>query len=383
VIIGVPSEILEGENRVAITPETAAKYIKRGLEVRIEKNAGLKAGFRDEDYEKVGAKIVESKNEIYSESDIILKVQKPIIWSEANKNELEMMKKNALLVSFIYALNNPSLVKLAAENNINVIAMDMIPRITIAQRMDALSSQSSVAGYKAVMLCANALGKMFPLMMTAAGTVTPAKVVALGAGVAGLQAIGTAKRLGAIVEASDVRPQAKQEVESLGAKFIEVETDQTMQDEGGYAKEASKEFLEKQKQLLFKKITEADVVITTALVPGKKAPILVTEEMVKNMKQGSVILDMAVEFGGNCEISEPGKTVEKYGVIIIGEKNLPSLVPYHASELYARNLQALIDYILDKENNLKLNLEDQILSSALVSFQGKVSNEKIINLLNN
>lgn len=380
-IVGVPKEIADGEKRVAITPETAAKYVKRGLEVIIQKGAGQKAGFLDDDYIKAGAKIAETSGEVYSSSDIILKVQKPLVSDDSKENELRLLKKGSLLISFVYALNNPEFAKLAADNEVNVIAMDMIPRITIAQRMDALSSQSSVAGYKAVLLCANALGKMFPLMMTAAGTVTPAKVVVLGAGVAGLQAIGTAKRLGAIVEASDVRPQAKQEVESLGAKFIEVETSESMQDESGYAKEASQEFLEKQKQLLFKKITEADVVITTALVPGKKAPILVTEEMVKNMKKGSVILDMAVEFGGNCEISEAGKTVEKHGVIIIGEKNLPSLVPYHASELYARNLAALVDYLLDKENNLKLNLEDQILSSALISFDGKVVNQKVLNLL--
>jgi NAD(P) transhydrogenase subunit alpha len=246
--------------------------------------------------------------------------------------------------------------------------------------MDALSSQANIAGYKSVILAANYLGKIFPLMMTAAGTISPAKVVIMGAGVAGLQALGTAKRLGAVVEVSDIRPSAKEEVQSLGGKFIEVETTENMQDERGYAKEASEEFLRKQKELIFKHVTEADIVITTALVPGKKAPILVTEEMVKNMKPGSVVLDMAVEFGGNCEISEYGKTVKKYDITIIGEPNLASLVPTHASEMYAKNLLALIQHI-GKNGQVELKLEDEIVKGCLVSRNGEVINDRIKELL--
>jgi NAD(P) transhydrogenase subunit alpha len=246
--------------------------------------------------------------------------------------------------------------------------------------MDALSSQANIAGYKSVVMCADTLGKIFPLMMTAAGTISPAKVVIMGAGVAGLQALGTAKRLGAVVEVSDIRTAVKEEVLSLGGKFIEVEGAEDMQDAGGYAKEASEEFLKKQKELIFKHITEADIVITTALVPGRKAPVLVTEEMVKNMRPGSVVLDMAVEFGGNCEVSEKGKNVNKNGVTIIGEPNLPSLVPTHSSEMYAKNILSLIQHI-GKEGNVELNLEDEIVQGSLITHNGEVINQRIKDLL--
>ena len=258
--------------------------------------------------------------------------------------------------------------------------MDMIPRTTLAQKMDALSSQANIAGYKSVILCANALGKIFPLMITAAGTISPAKVVIMGAGVAGLQALGTARRLGAVVEVSDIRPQVKEEIQSLGGKFIEVPTDASMQDAGGYAKEASAEFLEKQKALIFKHVTEADIVITTALVPGKKAPVLVTEEMIKKMRPGSVVLDMAVEFGGNCEVSELGKTIKKHGVTIIGEPNLPSLVPQHSSEMYAKNLFGFLTYV-SKDGKVELDLENEIVKGALITYNGEVVNQRIKELI--
>lgn len=258
--------------------------------------------------------------------------------------------------------------------------MDAIPRTTLAQKMDALSSQANIAGYKAVIMCANTLGKIFPLMMTAAGTISPAKVVIMGAGVAGLQALGTAKRLGAVVEVSDIRPAVKEEVQSLGGKFIEVEGAEDMQDEGGYAKEASEEFLQKQKELIFKHVTNADIVITTALVPGKKAPVLVTEEMVKNMRPGSVVLDMAVEFGGNCEVSEKGKTVKKHGVNIIGEPNLPSLVPTHSSDVYAKNILALLEHI-GKEGTVELNFDDEIVKGSVITYNGEVVQERTKALL--
>lgn len=373
-IISIPKEIFPGENRVACVPDVASKLIKAGYEVQIEKDAGLNAGFKNDQYEKTGAKIVENPDQLYSNADVILKVQKP------TNDELKKLKKGSLLISFVYALHYPEAAKNCAENGIDLIAMEMVPRTTLAQKMDALSSQMNLAGYKSVILAANHLGKIFPLMMTAAGTISPAKVVIMGAGVAGLQALGTAKRLGAVVEVSDIRPSVKEEVQSLGGKFIEVETTENMQDEGGYAKEASEEFLKKQKELIFKHITEADIVITTALVPGKKAPVLVTEEMVKNMRPGSVVLDMAVEFGGNCEISEKGKIVKKYEVTIIGEPNLPSMVPTHASEMYSKNILSLIQHI-GKDGKIELKAEDEILKGCLVTRNGEVINERIKELL--
>lgn len=381
-IIAVPKEIMEGENRVAIVPDVVSKLIKKGFEVRVEKNAGLKAGFPDEKYLNAGAKIINDVEELYQNANIVLKVQRPIIHPAKGKHELELIGKGKLLISFFYSLHYPDVAKKAADLGVDVISMDAIPRTTLAQRMDALSSQANIAGYKSVILAANYLHKIFPMMMTAAGTISPAKVVIMGAGVAGLSALGTAKRLGAVVEVSDVRPQVKEEVQSLGGKFIEVPTDESMQDASGYAKEQSEEFLRKQKELIFKHITEADIVITTALIPGKKAPILVTEEMVKNMRPGSVILDMAVEFGGNCELSEKGKVVEKYNVTIIGEPNLPSLVPYHASEMYARNLLNLIDYS-SKDGNFIHNMDDEIIGGATIVKDGKVVHEKTKTLLQN
>jgi NAD(P) transhydrogenase subunit alpha len=246
--------------------------------------------------------------------------------------------------------------------------------------MDVLSSQANIAGYKSVLMAANELGKIFPLMMTAAGTISPAKVVIMGAGVAGLQALGTAKRLGAVVEVSDIRTAVKEEVQSLGGRFIEVEGAEDMQDAGGYAKEATPEFLQKQKETIFKHVTEADIVITTALVPGRKAPVLVSEEMVKNMRPGSVVLDMATEFGGNCEISERGKTVKKYGVSIIGESNLPSLVPTHSSEMYSKNILSLILHI-GKEGKVALNLNDEIVKGSLITHNSEVINQRVKDLI--
>lgn len=375
-VIGIPKEILPGENRVAATPEVVSKYIKAGFNVQVERDAGINAGFTNEKYADAGAKVLDSASELLQSSDIVLKVQRPVENESLNKNELDLMKPGTLLITFLYPLHYHDLVKKCAEKKINVISMDMIPRTTLAQKMDALSSQANLAGYKSVLLCANALGKIFPLMMTAAGTISPAKVVIMGAGVAGLQALGTAKRLGAVVEVSDIRPQVKEEVQSLGGRFIEVPTDASMQDAGGYAKEASAEFLEKQKALIFKHITEADIVITTALVPGKKAPVLVTEEMVKKMRLGSVVLDMAVEFGGNCEVSELGKTVKKYGVTIIGEPNLPSLVSHHASDMYSKNILSLVQHI-SKEGKIELKLEDEIVKGSLITFNGEVINQRI------
>lgn len=378
-IIAIPKELLPGENRVACVPDVASKLIKSGFEIIVEKNAGLSAGFRDDQYIKAGAKIANTVEELYTNADIIFKVQRPTN-HPTGKHEIDLYKKGSLLISLAYVLHYPEVAKKCAENGIDFIAMDMIPRTTLAQKMDALSSQANIAGYKSVILAANHLGKIFPLLMTAAGTISPAKVVIMGAGVAGLQALGTAKRLGAVVEVSDIRPSVKEEVQSLGGKFIEVETTENMQDAGGYAKEASPEFLKRQQELIFKHVTEADIVITTALVPGKKAPILVTEEMVKNMRAGSVVLDMATEFGGNCEISERGKTVKKYDVTIIGESNLPSLVPTHASEMYSKNILSLIQHI-SKDGKISLNLDDEIVKGCLITRNGEIINQRVKDLI--
>lgn len=379
-VIGIPREIVEGENRVACVPDVASKLIKKGFTILVEKNAGIKAGFTNEKYSQAGAEIVDDLQQLYQSSDIILKVQRPVEHPSYKKNELELMKKGTLLICFLYSLHNFELAKKGAEVGVDIISMDAIPRTTLAQRMDALSSQANLAGYKSVILAANHLNKIFPLMMTAAGTISPARVVIMGAGVAGLSALGTAKRLGAVVEVSDVRPQVKEEVQSLGGKFIEVPTDESMQDAGGYAKEQSEEFLKKQKELIFKHVTEADIVITTALIPGKKSPVLVTEEMVKNMKPGAVILDMAVEFGGNCELSEKGKTVEKFGVTIIGEPNLPSLVPYNASDMYSKNLLSLIEYA-SQNGIFVVDMKDEIFKSAVIVRNGEVVHQSTKELL--
>lgn len=375
-ILAVPKEITPGEKRVSISPDTASKLVKLGFEVQVETEAGKNAGFSDNAYTSAGAKIADNSKSLYSSADIILKVQKP------SDEELKTIKKGSYVISFIFPLSHHETIKTAKEKGINILAMDAIPRITRAQSMDALSSQANLAGYKSVLMCANELGKIFPLMMTAAGTITPAKVVIMGAGVAGLQALGTAKRLGAVVEVSDIRPAVKEEVQSLGGKFIEVEGAEDMQDEGGYAKEASAEFLQKQKDLLFKHITEADVVITTALVPGKKAPVLVTKEMVEKMKPGSVILDMAVEFGGNCELSELNKTVEKHGVKIIGEPNIPSLIAKDASEVYSKNILNLLKLIA-KDGELNLDMEDDIVKAIFIVKDGEIIHQPTLESINN
>lgn len=379
-VIAIPKEILPGENRVSIVPDVASKLIKKGFTIHVEQGAGKNAGFTDEQYSGAGAKLFSSLEELYSSADIVLKVQRPIDHPEKGKHELDLMKEGTLLIALLYSLHYPQVAKHCAEKGINVISMDAIPRTTLAQKMDALSSQANIAGYKSVLMAANELGKIFPLMMTAAGTIQPARVVIMGAGVAGLQALGTAKRLGAIVEVSDIRPAVKEEVESLGGRFIEVDSEEDMQDEGGYAKEASEEFLKKQKELIFKHVSNADIVITTALVPGRKSPVLVTEEMVKAMRPGSVVLDMAVEFGGNCEISENGKTITKHDVTIIGEPNLPSLVATNSSEVYSKNLMALLDHIV-KEGKLALDLEEEIVKGSLISYNKEVVQERTKSLL--
>jgi len=362
-IIGIPKETRANENRIAISADVVKLFIKAGHSVNITKNAGYNAGQLDEKLKEAGALIQSGNKEIYSNSEVIIQVNPPDI------EQIKCMKKDTILISHLYAYTQPDLLKALLENEITSFAMEAVPRISRAQSMDALSSQANLAGYKAVLLGANALGKIFPLLMTAAGSIKPSKVLIFGAGVAGLQAIATAKRLGAIVECTDVRPETKEQVESLGGKFLEVKSESGVTTEGGYAKEVSAEYLAKQKELVSKHVAEADIVITTALVMGKKAPVLVTAEMVKTMKPGSVIVDMAVESGGNCELSEKEKTVVKEGVTIIGESNIPSLLAVNASELYAKNIWALFSHLTSKDG-FKWEMEEEITKGCLITKGG-------------
>ena len=360
--LSVPKETKLKENRVALTPEVVKGLVKKGFEILVEAGAGVNSFYENEAYKNAGAAIAD-KNKCYSDADVVLKVNAPL------PDEIAMMKKEAVLISFMFAATNPQLVESCAKAGISAFSMDAVPRISRAQKMDALSSQANLAGYKAVLMAADTLGKILPMMTTAAGTIRPSKVVIFGAGVAGLQAIATAKRLGAVVEVSDIRPETKEQVQSLGGKFIEVKGDDSIKTEGGYVKGVSEEFLKKQQELVSKHVKEADIVITTALIPGRKAPVLVTEEMVKSMKFGSVILDMAVESGGNVVGSELNKTVVKHGVTIIGEGNIPSLLPLNASELYAKNIETLLLHLADKDK-FKWEMEEEITKGSLIVHKG-------------
>jgi len=360
-ILGVPKETKIKENRVALTPDVVKDLVKKGFEVVIESGAGLNSFYNDDAYTAVGAKIAD-KNAVYA-SDVLLKVNAPTA-EEASK-----MKKDAILISFMWAATSPELVDACVKAGITAFSMDAVPRISRAQKMDALSSQANLGGYKAVLLAADHIGKILPMMTTAAGTIRPCKVVIFGAGVAGLQAIATAKRLGAVVEVSDIRPETKEQVESLGGKFIVVKGDDSIKMEGGYVKGVSEEFLKKQQELVTKHVKDADIVITTALIPGKKAPVLVTEDMIKSMRFGSVIVDMAVEQGGNVVGSELNKTVQKHGVTIIGEGNLPSLLPMNASDLYAKNMATLLLHLADKDG-FKWEMDEEITKGSLIVHKG-------------
>jgi NAD(P) transhydrogenase subunit alpha len=374
-ILAVPKETKEKENRVALTPDVVKALVKAGFECRIQQDAGARSYFPDAAYVEAGATIVDSINKVYADADVVLKVNAP------HPAEISWMKKDAVLLSFMFAATNPDLVEACVKAGISAFSMDAVPRISRAQKMDALSSQANLAGYKSVLLAADTLGKILPMMTTAAGTIRPSKVVIFGAGVAGLQAIATAKRLGAVVEVSDVRTDTKEQVESLGGKFIEVPSDNTIMVEGGYVRSVSEEFLKKQKETVAKHVKDADIVITTALIPGKKAPLLVTDEMVQSMRFGSVILDMAVEQGGNVIGSELNKTVVKHGVTIIGESNLPSMLPMNASDLYAKNIQTLLLHLADKDK-FKWEMEEDITKGSLITHQGKTVHPSVAKPVN-
>ena len=369
-IIGIPKELNQKETRSAINVGTVKSYIKFGFKVIAESGATELSYISDTELKDAGVEIVSSANDVYKKSDIIIKVNSP------RDSEIDSMKEGTLLVSFIQTTKEIETVKKLQSKKINAISMHLIPRTTLAQKMDALSSQSNIAGYKAVLMGACHIEKYMPLLMTAAGTIPPAKVVVIGAGVAGLQAIATAKRLGAQVEASDVRPEVKEQVESLGAKYIEVKSDdQDGVGEGGYAKETSDDYKKKQQELLAEHISKADIVITTALIPGRPAPILIPEDMVKGMKPGSVVMDLAAENGGNCELTNPGEVSTKHGVIIDGTTNIPGTMSVHATELYAKNVNALLTHIYNKDE-LTLNTEDEITEGSMYIYNGEITDER-------
>jgi NAD(P) transhydrogenase subunit alpha len=367
-IIGVPKEIVARERRVSLVPDAIPKF--SNVQVIVEKSAGEGAGFSDELYSRKGATVALDVETIYSRSDVILKVQPP------TRSEIEALKQGQVLISFLYPLSNLETVFELLRKKATAFAMDLIPRISRAQSMDALSSQATVSGYKAVVLAADTLPKIFPMMMTAAGTISPARVFVIGAGVGGLQAIAVAKRLGAIVEAYDVRPAVKEQIESLGAKFVELPVAaQEAETAGGYAKAQSQDFYKRQQELLAEHAKIADVVITTALVPGQKAPVLISEEAVREMRPSSVIVDLAAEQGGNCALTEPGRTVIKYGVTIHGLLNLPSLMAPQASQLYSRNISSFL-LAMCKEGRLDMNLNDELIRAPLVTKDGQVMHEQ-------
>ncbi len=363
----VPKEVADGETRVACTPETTKRYVKEGFEVVVESGAGRHAHFDDAHYADAGATIVDSADAdaAWAQADVILRVY-PITAEQASK-----IKAGALLIGFMSPHKNHDAVRALRDGRISTVAMELVPRISRAQSMDALSSQASISGYQAVLLAATYLDKYFPLLMTAAGTIQPAKIVIMGAGVAGLQAIATARRLGAVVEVSDIRPTVKEQVESLGGRFIDFPMDESGEGEGGYARELTPEQLKAQQEVVRKKVVAADAVITTALVPGRPAPKLITKDMVQEMREGAVIVDLAVEQGGNCELSKSGEMVVESGVTIIGHPNLPAATPADASLLYARNIQALLLNFLE-EGKLQLDFEDEIVAGALLTHDGEV-----------
>jgi NAD(P) transhydrogenase subunit alpha len=368
-IVGVPAETAPGERRVALVPDAAKTLAAGGIQVVVESGAGRAAGFDDAAYTAAGARVADRAAAFGA--DLVLKVQGP------RDSEVELLRPDATLIGLLRPLDDPRGAQRLATRGVTAFAMELVPRITRAQAMDALSSQSNLAGYRAVLMGAGALTKIFPMMVTAAGTIQPARVFVIGAGVAGLQAIATAKRLGAIIEAYDTRPVVREQVESLGARFVELDLEtKDAQDAGGYARAQSEEFYQKQRRELGKRLAQTDVVITTALVPGQRAPILIDAAAVRGMKRGAVIVDMAAEQGGNCELCDPERSVDVDGVTIVPGRNLPSDVPTHASQLYARNLITFVKHLAPK-GELVLDLEDEITRGTLLTRQGAIVNDRV------
>jgi NAD(P) transhydrogenase subunit alpha len=381
VIVGVPKEIYPGERRVALTPIVLPLLAKAGLEVVIESGAGTAAGYPDAHYQDKGAKILPDRASVFAQADIIVQVLSHGANDKTGASDLKLMRRGQILIGFLRPLGSAETVQQVAQTGVTSFSVELIPRTTRAQSMDALSSMASIAGYKAVLEVADALPRMFPMMTTAAGTITPSKVLVIGAGVAGLQAIATARRLGAVVSAYDVRPAVKEQVQSLGARFVELPLEtQDAQDARGYAKAQDEAFYAKQRELLGRAIAENDAVITTAVVPGKKAPVLVTADMVKGMAPGSVILDLAAERGGNCELTRAGESSVQHGVTIIGPINLASGVPYHASQMYARNLTSFLNNLV-KDGKVRPPESDDIIRETLLTQGGEVVNARVREML--
>jgi NAD(P) transhydrogenase subunit alpha len=376
VIVAVPREISSGERRVALVPDAVKQLVGKGLEVVVERGAGEGAGFDDAAYERAGAKLESDARALLARADVVLKVQAPTARPDGS-HEIDALRPGTLLVGFLRPLDAPELARRLAAAKVTAFAVELVPRITRAQAMDALSSMSSLAGYRAVLLAAEALPRIFPMLVTAAGTIAAARVLVIGAGVAGLQAIATARRLGAIVEAYDTRPAVKEQVESLGARFVELELDtKDAEAAGGYARAQSEEFYARQRELLAKRVAAADVVITTALVPGQRAPVLIEESAVRGMRPGSVIVDLAAEKGGNCACTEADRAVLAHGVRVLGPTNLPSDLATNASQLYARNLVTLLLHLL-RDGRIALDLEDEITRGALLTHEGAIANEAV------
>jgi len=370
--IGVVKEIAPGERRVALVPEAAARLVKAGFEVVVESGAGVSASHENEAYEKAGVRVLASAAEVYGQADVLLKVREP--WTDAAKgiDEAALVREGATVIGLLNPSQNAALFEKLAARRVTALAMELVPRITRAQKMDALSSMSTVAGYKAALIAASSLGKFFPLLMTAAGTIAPARVFVLGAGVAGLQVIATSRRLGAIVEAFDVRPAVREEVQSLGATFVSAEmVDASHADEGGYAKALSADQEAHEREVIRKHVATADAVVTTAMIPGRRAPLLVTEEMVREMRPGSVIVDLAAETGGNCALTKPGETHVAHGVTIHGPVTLAAALPVHASQMYARNVSALLQHVV-KDGAMNIDMEDEITKGCCAVHDGRV-----------
>jgi len=380
-IVGVPQETYPGERRVAVIPAVVPSLTKAGLEVLVEAGAGTAAGFLDAEFQEKGAQIATSRSELFAKADIILQVRAPGANPVRGQEDISAFRNGQVVIGYQEPLSELDVVKDLAKKGVTALAMELMPRITRAQSMDSLSSMATIAGYRSVLLAAETLPRLFPMLMTAAGTLAPAKVFVIGVGVAGLQAIATARRLGGVVEAYDIRPAVADQVRSLGAKFVEFDLETgKAEDKGGYAKEQSEEFLRKQQEEMAKTIAANDVVITTAAVPGKKAPILVTAEMVKGMAPGSVIVDIAAERGGNCELTQPGETVHVGGVTILGPLNMASDTPAHASQMYAKNITTFL-LAMVTEGQLKLDLEDEVVTGTLMCQDGEVVHPRIRELL--
>jgi len=381
VIIGITRELVAGENRVSLCPDNVQSLVDKGLELWVEQNAGAQAGFSDDDYISVGAKVVSDRDELFAKSDVILQVQSFGSNTENADDDLKRLKAKQLVIGMMDPLAQPQAAQQVADTGATAIALEMVPRISRAQSMDVLSSMATLAGYRSVLLGAEAAPRILPMLMTAAGTLQPARVLIMGVGVAGLQACATAKRLGAVVEAYDVRPAAREQIISVGATPVELDLPtESSEGAGGYAKKQSEEFLRMQREQMTEVVARQDIIITTAAIPGAKSPILVTEDMLKAMKTGSVLVDLAAERGGNCESTQMGKTVVAHGVTIVGPENLASDAAFHASQMYGNNIQTLLELILE-DGQINLDFEDEIVAGTVIAHGGEVPHPYMRKLL--